>query len=503
MARLRSSTSAPPLPSSTTTRSKQIVPCDRMWNGVANSEDQNRASDPERSHTLNRGPITFRSTSIVPPAPRPSSASNDQDLSKSSSLKDPALLGLEKLFKLQLPPADYDVYEKMISDLVRRGAKELTLRNRLHPALRDFFARHPQAVDVHNKFAHSYNKRLIGKHERFHLPILEALESNGTGIKAVGADDMPQVHQRGPVTEAVSRYSSIPLEEDIAMQYDGAMDIDPSMDTDNAPLRAQVPPWSQDLGDKANQNVRPPSPHFVDVEMHGPEVAVLLGNSAQEETEVIAAMDGVDTAMRETVIAQEQEEPSRASRDAPHLMCRARDLLGTIEPSTDAGIASGYVGVVTEAAANAADVNDMMEMDNEEDRTATNDEIQKKPSVLSSFQPNGSGVGVTRQNQSSREAQSAQSYFAWLRHRQTRFPTVPPYLSEAILIARTLGKPSALFYDHIRYHWGLETDSRRGAWYKQNRLEVLGEDPRFDEEVMGTREAWLEQGRVLEASRGW
>lgn len=89
----------------------------------------------------------------------------------------------------------------------------------------------------------------------------------------------------------------------------------------------------------------------------------------------------------------------------------------------------------------------------------------------------------------------AQAYLAWLQHRQARFPTVRPNFSECVLVAKKLGRPSVGVHEDVLHYWSLETDSRRGEWYKQNRLHTLGEDPRFDSEHMSMWKAWLKQGR--------
>lgn len=90
---------------------------------------------------------------------------------------------------------------------------------------------------------------------------------------------------------------------------------------------------------------------------------------------------------------------------------------------------------------------------------------------------------------------SAASYLAWLHHRQVRFPTAMPNSSECVLLAKKMGRSSASVYEDALYHWGLETDSRRGNCCKQNRLHLLGKDPVFESEHMGTWGAWLRQGK--------
>lgn len=91
--------------------------------------------------------------------------------------------------------------------------------------------------------------------------------------------------------------------------------------------------------------------------------------------------------------------------------------------------------------------------------------------------------------------EQARAYLAWLDHRQARYPTVKPNRPECVLVAKKLSRPFPAVHDDVLLYWGLETDSRRGEWYKQNRLHTLGEDPRFDSENMSFWEAWLKQGR--------
>jgi hypothetical protein len=71
---------------------------------------------------------------------------------------------------------------------------------------------------------------------------------------------------------------------------------------------------------------------------------------------------------------------------------------------------------------------------------------------------------------------SVQSYLAWLFRRRTRFPITKPNNSECVALVEKLGISVGYVHDEIMYHWGLETDSKWGDWYKQNRLQALGED---------------------------
>ncbi|KAH8700064.1 hypothetical protein GQ44DRAFT_786201 [Phaeosphaeriaceae sp. PMI808] len=89
--------------------------------------------------------------------------------------------------------------------------------------------------------------------------------------------------------------------------------------------------------------------------------------------------------------------------------------------------------------------------------------------------------------------QAVQSYLAWLHLRQVRFPTVAPNSCECAMIARKFGNHPTKVYDEVLYHWGLETGSKDGEWYRRNRVKVLGQDPSFDSDTLGWWEAWLLQ----------
>jgi hypothetical protein len=78
-------------------------------------------------------------------------------------------------------------------------------------------------------------------------------------------------------------------------------------------------------------------------------------------------------------------------------------------------------------------------------------------------------------------ALTARCFLAWLRSRGKRFPTVPPNTSECAGLGLKLGVPKWRVYDVVLRHYLLETDSRRGQWHKEHRMQFLGEDPVFDE----------------------
>jgi hypothetical protein len=90
--------------------------------------------------------------------------------------------------------------------------------------------------------------------------------------------------------------------------------------------------------------------------------------------------------------------------------------------------------------------------------------------------------------------QSATSYLAWLRQRRTRFPSARPVYPECVAIGKLLGRSPHKTYDEILYHWGLEIDSKYGAWYRQRRHEVLGEDPIFPDELLDFLGAPVKEG---------
>jgi hypothetical protein len=97
--------------------------------------------------------------------------------SEANSPRVEVLAVLTKMMGNRLSPEELANYQVMILNLVRRGAKEVAIRRRYHPALIDFFKDHPQAMPVHNKFAKLYNKQFEGQHERFHLPVFDETDA--------------------------------------------------------------------------------------------------------------------------------------------------------------------------------------------------------------------------------------------------------------------------------------------------------------------------------------
>jgi len=298
-----------------------------------------------------------------------------------------------------------------------------------------------------------------------------------------------------------------------AMQFDGAMEIEPANAAQPVLLPEQISPVSPSLNSVDDQDIRPASPHLVDVDMGEPEEAALQMKLRAESAppDVDAGkedrhMDHMDyTAVTPSIpgtanLEQEKEdEPplplQEILRPANAAQHRTNDL--TPHSSTEAHTEQIIVAEAPSAGLTEGEMMDVNSGDNNlepEERNKNQQSALPHPSIR---QPK---YGSTKEFRL-REERSVQSYLAWLQHRQTRFPTTPPNSSEVILVAEKLNRSEAKVYDEILYRWGLETNSKCGAWYRQNRLTVLGEDPRFDEETMGQWEAWVKEGRDILAGR--
>ncbi|KAH3904360.1 hypothetical protein HBH56_235020 [Parastagonospora nodorum] len=417
----------------------------------------------------------------------------------SSSQKGPGLAAVEKMFGTQLPPADYDTYEKMIADLTRVSFGGIALRASLHAALREFFARHPDAVHVHNKFASSYNKN-VGTDDRFHLPVIGLFGVGGTRTGRLSTGYAPQGNQRErELSETAARSPSAGTEIFLAMQYDGAMDFEPVNATQPVRLPERTSPVSPSMNSVDDQDVRPASPHLVDVDMGEPEEEALQRKLLKE-----SALRNVEAEREDRDVEHAAVTPSNPGtadwyqekeHDSPlplQEILPPANLAQTPRTPTEAPTQQSDVAEAPPSA--ALTEGEMMDMNSGEDSLESEEREKSQLPALS--QPFGREpkYGSTEEFRL-REKRSVHSYLAWLQHRQTRFPTAPPNSSEIILIAEQLNRPEATVYDDILYRWGFETNSKCGAWYKQNRLTVLGKDPRFDEETMGKWDAWVKEGR--------
>jgi hypothetical protein len=495
--RLRSSYSASQSPSPT-------VSSNRNSNGHEITPQPERLSDAnillQSSNPHDGASATRRLPFTAPNSLGPESITG--------SPKDPGLVAVEKMFRTQLPPADYDTYEKMIADLTRVSSEEIELRASLHAALREFFARHPDAIHVHNKFTSSYNKN-VGMDEHFHLPVIAPFEVGGTQMERLGTWYAPQGNRRErELSEAAARGPSAGPEVFLAMQYDGAMDFKLANATHSVRLPERTLPVSPSVNSVDDQDVRPASPHLVDVHMGEPEeealqrellkVSALPNMNAEKEGRDVE--HAAVTPSNPGTADWDQEKEHEPPQEILPPVNAAQDRPDDRTPRTPT-VAPTQQSDVAEALPSAAwTEGETMDMNSGEDNLEPEERNKSQlPALPQPFRCEPK-YGSTEEFRV-REKRSVQSYLAWLQHRQTRFPTAPPNSSEIILIAEQLNRPEATVYDDILYRWGFETNSKCGAWYKQNRLTVLGEDPRFDEDTMGKWEAWVKEGRDMLAER--
>jgi hypothetical protein len=86
------------------------------------------------------------------------------------------------------------------------------------------------------------------------------------------------------------------------------------------------------------------------------------------------------------------------------------------------------------------------------------------------------------------------AYLHWLEYRGNPFPTTRPMVSEATLIGRAVGRGSAWVHDEIMRAWACEQHSVRGEWYRENRVEVLGAEPKCTDQTRREWQAWAANG---------
>jgi len=396
---------------------------------------------------------------------------------------------LTKMMGNRLSPEELANYQLMILYLVRRDAKEAKIRNRYHPALIDFFKDRPQAVLVHNKFAKVYNTQFEGQHARFHLPVYEEADLKRTEDKTGQVEEEKEMVKFDKSMGKRKRSARVKRDRERSNdpffpQMDGTMNDDPSDQTyDTATSTSttprDAPPTSSEDIEMINAGQPAPS---VEVRSIGLDPA-----SSRESCQESQAGE-TPTASAESL--EKAQQPTQAEQTAT--------MRAISQPSEDGRSADG------------ASMSLAQENDDPHEPSAQTDDVEMTDGAADV------GIGDTVQNSTSLDvatpstaispttltsADSARSYLAWLHHRQTRFPNVEPKRAEFAIIAERLGRVRHHVFQEAMYHWGLETGNDRSEWYKQNRLEVLGEDPRFDEETMGWWAAWVKKGMNEKAEK--
>ncbi|KAI4677295.1 uncharacterized protein J4E88_007103 [Alternaria novae-zelandiae] len=84
------------------------------------------------------------------------------------------------------------------------------------------------------------------------------------------------------------------------------------------------------------------------------------------------------------------------------------------------------------------------------------------------------------------------AYLYWLDSRQTADPKAPPTIAEARILAPKIGRRAKNVWEEIERCWNLEQGSS-GKRYQENRMEYLGEDPKYPEgeERRSRRSMWV------------
>ncbi|KAF2830287.1 hypothetical protein CC86DRAFT_402332 [Ophiobolus disseminans] len=456
---------------------------------------------PNRSAT----PKAFNLATISSEHVTPRSAPTSSPTSTSDRVQ--ALAVLQKIMGRRLPPDELSNYEVMVSNLARRGWNETGIRNRYHSALRDLFEKHRHAAPVHNKFAQMYNRHFEGQDESFHLPVYEDLES-GSEVKGEVKLKQEALALAQPQDRSIHRtesyHATTSPQAALHMQFDGTMDEHPNQEPQATRTDADLGPFSagnlqyqmdemrndsRAAEDDGDVEMRDADGHLPSLEAVREHIAQMRDHRNSNETKESIAT-GPPRRLEESVSPEHQP----TSKDRVELA-----LLVSTEPKeTDAVTEGGgeptqqpdtRKGNCSDIALDCHDTSkakdDSNESDNEDDsqHTTSSPIASPPPSIAPSLPPHFP------------KPESTRSYLAWLHHRQARFPTAAPNFPECILVAKKLGCHPSKVFDEVTYHWGFETGCDRSEWYKHNRLTVLGEDPRFDEEGVGRWRAWLELGR--------
>jgi hypothetical protein len=484
------------------------------------------------------------------------SASKGKATPKASSPQHPALLTLRPLFGARLLADEYEAFELMISNLVRRGPREPKIRERFRPVLRTFLDEHRQVVRNYNKYARSYNKSFEGKHERFHLPVFEDLETKKE-TKSESEDDELEmkIHSQEHEMEDATDDTRGGDERTLGLQLDGAVDFESSSCDGPGGLRNGSPSTTLHTLQSvtAGNHCQKTASEMLDTEMADlneepvDQTKADPSGPTKEDFHRVEAEDEASNVNDTEIVAR--EAPVEEEEDVvvyPREMQLQEHLTAGDGPASTAGTDPGpssqenpnsaeeenltesLVALQAEANAIFYELLERAMVSSEPNQSRIeNKSIMANVDMTGTEAPPSSGNHITtglrqpqhssgvlagmgagvqslgpRRPQSVRPVQSAQSYLAWLRRRRVRFPSVPPNASECALIAKELGRHRSELYDEVLWHWGLETDSKWGDWHKQNRLKVLGEDPRFDDEKMGRWQSWLKEGRDAMEMKG-
>jgi hypothetical protein len=351
-----------------------------------------------------------------------------------------------------------------------------------------------------------YNKQFEGQHERFHLP----LYGDAGSMREIKKEEVPESEGTAYVAGRSAGYDMCPeiattSGETVLWQLDGTTDGAPCDFAQQDQARVSIWPAVDHespivhMAKDKNNSIERQTSLQEDGEMGDLSGPALVQGTHADGT-VQHQDQGKAGSATEEIHIREISKPVAAVDLAPASPKDRRDL-ESYGPALPVEVSS------KEDAIQAVDV---MMVDNEienETQIETGDEDREDSDRNSTHQDTPVSANlpspVSRPSHSAKQ-ESARSYLAWLHHRQTRFPTVVPNYSECILIAEKLDKHPAKVFDEALYHWGFENSGAGSEWYRQNRLTVLGEDPRFDSDGMGRWDAWLQQGRgQLKRKRRW
>jgi hypothetical protein len=276
--------------------------------------------------------------------------------------------------------------------------------------LEEFLGHHPMAISLHDRYARSHNKNYEGKHERFHLPVLEDLEMERVHVsKGKGVAQVQQLSRRLTTRKLTAAHA-------LAMQYDGAMD--PEMEAspqlaDEYEVPTAVAADKRPLSSDRNEEEEDDE-DIADIEKENAGMCRRAG-LIQDASGAAAAADNTESVVLEPlpahgIVARQDTEADFHPLEAKMVM-EMHEGVGSAETSDEDAQQPSDVPIVSAedpqaAAPNFAVPDAVTFIDSNGTRPAAT--VYLTPSIVSTAHvAKGSPV---------------QSYLAWLFRRRTCFP---------------------------------------------------------------------------------
>ncbi|KAL6712274.1 hypothetical protein ACN47E_000151 [Coniothyrium glycines] len=360
----------------------------------------------------------------------------------------------------------YNTYHDYILALERRGPKTPKLRTKYRVLLKELLSPDELLMVLHNEYAQAHNARHAGKHERYMFPV----------FKDKNAQDDSSVDQNFRETDQETEGTIVDCGTTAGTHVDAGSESESSdraivaeESTNNLPVSLGQKHY---LRDTAMSNESQTQQTNGRVSFTPP--AVPQDNSGAGPTP--AAVEQASLVDKEMTTVQSEDETLQQVFGS-QVNSPAADT-HTARDRPDGAIMSE----ITRKALGPT----IKQRNFPRTGWATPDHMYhyfrptpEKPRPTNWTDLIGEKF-VANTGKDSVSAQSGASYLAWLDQRQVRYPTAPPNYSECVALGVRLKRSPHVIYDQVFLHWNLETDSQRGLWYKEHRLEVLGEDPKFN-----------------------